>query len=145
MIYTLKRDDMPLLSQWIKKFDKPKFVEFFGENPLFHSQRKEKRPPSRWSFFFGRGIGIRTPTYRVRVCCAAVTQFPCVITDYILAHIIWFVNSFFKFCLQILFIFLLKKRVRYVIMVRVIYLSVRAGTFFRAFAEKRGIENEGKT
>ena len=26
--------------------------------------------------FFGRGIGIRTPTYRVRVCCAAVTQFP---------------------------------------------------------------------
>ena len=25
--------------------------------------------------FFGSGIGIRTPTYRVRVCCATVTQF----------------------------------------------------------------------
>ena len=27
---TLKRDDMPLLSQWIKKFDKSKLVEVFG-------------------------------------------------------------------------------------------------------------------
>ena len=27
---TLKRDDIPLLSQWIKKFDKSKLVEFFG-------------------------------------------------------------------------------------------------------------------
>ncbi len=31
MIYTLKRDDIPLLSQWIKKFDLSKQVEFFGE------------------------------------------------------------------------------------------------------------------
>ena len=30
MRYTLTRDDMPLLSQWIKKFDKSKLVEFFG-------------------------------------------------------------------------------------------------------------------
>ena len=30
MKYTLKRDDIPLLSQWIKKFDKSKLVEFFG-------------------------------------------------------------------------------------------------------------------
>ena len=30
MRYTLIRDDMPLLSQWIKKFDKSKLVEFFG-------------------------------------------------------------------------------------------------------------------
>ena len=30
MRYTLKRDDMPLLSQRIKKFDKSKLVEFFG-------------------------------------------------------------------------------------------------------------------
>ncbi len=29
MRYTLKRDDIPLLSQWIKKFDKSKLVEFF--------------------------------------------------------------------------------------------------------------------
>ena len=49
---TLKRDDMPLLSQWIKKFDKSKLVEFFGS-----------------------GTRIRTQTYRVRVCCATFTQF----------------------------------------------------------------------
>jgi len=30
MRYTPKRDDIPLLSQWIKKFDKSKLVEFFG-------------------------------------------------------------------------------------------------------------------
>ncbi len=30
MRYTLSRDDIPLLSQWIKKFDKSKLVEFFG-------------------------------------------------------------------------------------------------------------------
>ena len=30
MIYSLTADDMPLLSQWIKKFDKSKLVEFFG-------------------------------------------------------------------------------------------------------------------
>ena len=30
MRYTLRRDDIPLLSQWIKKFDKSKLVEFFG-------------------------------------------------------------------------------------------------------------------
>ena len=29
-IYSSKSDDMPLLSQWIKKFDKSKPVEFFG-------------------------------------------------------------------------------------------------------------------
>ena len=47
-----------------------------GSESSIPRQRKEKRPPRWWSFFFGRGIGIRTPTYRVRVCCAAVTQFP---------------------------------------------------------------------
>ena len=52
MRYTLKRDDIPLLSQWIKKFDKLKLVEFFGS-----------------------GTRIRTQTYRVRVCCATFTQF----------------------------------------------------------------------
>ena len=38
MRYTLKRDDIPLLSQWIKKFDKSKLVEFFGgEGGIFPS------------------------------------------------------------------------------------------------------------
>ena len=96
-----------------------------GSESSIPRQRKEKRPPSWWSFFFGRGIGIRTPTYRVRVCCAAVTQFPCAITDYILAHIISFVNSFFEFCLQYFLILLLKIRARYVIMSCVIYSGVR--------------------
>ena len=52
MIYTLTRDDIPSLSAWIKKTDKSKLVGFFG-----------------------RGIGIRTPTNRVRVCRATVTPF----------------------------------------------------------------------
>ena len=105
------------------------------ESPL---PKERKKTTVWWSFFFGRGIGIRTPTYRVRVCCAAVTQFPCVITDYILAHIIWFVNSFFEICSQNLFIFLLKNRARYVIMVCVIYPGVRVrGVFKRICREMR--------
>ena len=44
---------------------------------LYSSDKgKKNRPSDDGLFFFGRGIGIRTPTYRVRVCCAAVTQFP---------------------------------------------------------------------
>ncbi len=58
MIYTLRvmiyafGDDIPLLSQWIKK------------------------RPAEASRFIGWGIGIRTPTNRVRVCRATVTLFP---------------------------------------------------------------------
>ena len=106
-----------------------------GSESSIPRQRKEKRPPRWWSFFFGRGIGIRTPTYRVRVCCAAVTQFPCVITDYILAHIIWFVNSFFEILFAI-FILVLKMRARCVIMMCVIYSGVRESNVLCAFAEK---------
>ena len=37
----------------------------------------EKLSPPEWvSLVFGWGIGIRTPTNRVRVCRATVTQFP---------------------------------------------------------------------
>ncbi len=61
---------------------------------------KKNRPSDDGLFFFGRGIGIRTPTYRVRVCCAAVTQFPFVLTHYILAHIIWFVKGFLNIFLR---------------------------------------------
>jgi len=31
MIYSLMADDIPLLSQWIKKSDKSKLVGFFGD------------------------------------------------------------------------------------------------------------------
>ena len=64
-----------------------------GENPLFPSQNEKSTAFA--VLRSGRGIGIRTPTYRVRVCCAAVTQFPCARTDYIFAHNIRFVKCFF--------------------------------------------------
>ena len=38
---------------------------------------KPKGKSTSWVLFsFGWDIGIRTPTYRVRVCCATVTQYP---------------------------------------------------------------------
>ena len=40
-----------------------------------HRQEKTKHT-KRCALFFGWGIGIRTPTNRVRVCRATVTQFP---------------------------------------------------------------------
>ena len=42
MRYTLKRDDIPLLSQWIKKFDKSKLVEFFGRSAGTNPLNQEK-------------------------------------------------------------------------------------------------------
>ena len=53
MRYTLKRDDMPLLLQWIKKSDKTKRVGFFG-----------------------RGYRNRTYTKGVRGPCATTTPSP---------------------------------------------------------------------
>ena len=44
---------------------------------------------------FGSGIGIRTPTNRVRVCRATVTQFG--IAVYSIPPVFCFVNSFFQF------------------------------------------------
>ena len=43
MIHTLKRDDMPLLSQWIKKFDKSKLVEFFGRGRMVAEAPEENK------------------------------------------------------------------------------------------------------
>ena len=42
---------------------------------LYHDVKKKRRHRKWVSSLFGSGIGIRTPTYRVRVCCATVTQF----------------------------------------------------------------------
>ena len=44
MRYTLKRDDMPLLSQWIKKFDRSKLVEFFGKGSKVFAKRRYPLP-----------------------------------------------------------------------------------------------------
>ena len=55
--------------------------------------------------YIGWGIGIRTPTNRVRVCRATVTLFLnvyCLLltalqsTMYIIYHLVWFVNTFLK-------------------------------------------------
>ena len=67
---------------------------------ILYSPARTKKAPLFAVLRSGRGIGIRTPTYRVRVCCAAVTQFPCVLTDYIISRIIRFVNRFFDFYLD---------------------------------------------
>lgn len=47
-----------------------------GSNPTTHQNKKIKPPQKRWFHFHGWGIGIRTPTNRVRVCRATVTLFP---------------------------------------------------------------------
>ena len=121
MIYTLKRDDMPLLSQWINKNRTFVYRQMFcfcwcGRKDLILDATPQKPPyyapfamylgpvgsdsppdchstPTVQVLFvispqnrtapckkhdavrFGRGIGIRTPTNRVRVCRATVTQF----------------------------------------------------------------------
>ena len=53
MRYTLKRDDIPLLSQWIKKFDKPKLVEFFGRGRRTRSHHGLRK--GEWISPFLRG------------------------------------------------------------------------------------------
>ena len=55
MRYTLKRDDIPLLSQWIKKFDKSKLVEFFALNGwkgVWTQVKTNKRCPMKIYHFF---------------------------------------------------------------------------------------------
>ena len=46
---------------------------------------KKNRPSYDGLFSFGRGIGIRTPKYRVRVCCVTVTPFPYLIFTKLIA------------------------------------------------------------
>ena len=61
---------------------------------------KKNRPSDDGLFFFGWGIGIRTPTNRVRVCRAAVTQFPNAFNaNYFITH---------SLVCQVLFVILLK-------------------------------------
>ena len=44
--------------------------------PALIKIQKIKPSQKRWLIFYGWGIGIRTPTNRVRVCRATVTLFP---------------------------------------------------------------------
>ena len=62
--------------------------------------RKEKTTIERWSFSFGSGIGIRTPTYRVRVCCATVTQFRYLLNAQLVYHKRIHLSSVFLFFLM---------------------------------------------
>ena len=60
--------------------------------------RKRKSPGTYWpqGFLDGSGRRIRTLTYRVRVCCATLTQSRCVLTNkYYYTDSAIFVNSFF--------------------------------------------------
>ena len=60
-------------------------------------QTKQKQTPDGVCFYFGCRIGIRTPTNRVRVCRATVTQFGNVPrTHYSIASSPAFVKIFFK-------------------------------------------------
>ena len=69
--------------------------------------RRRKKTALRLRKAVHRGIGIRTPTYRVRVCCATVTQYPYLLrfgfvlcrislTGIIISRSIPFVNTLFK-------------------------------------------------
>ena len=51
------------------------FLAYFGVR-IPQPKGKKNRPSYDGLFSFGRGIGIRTPKYRVRVCCVTVTPFP---------------------------------------------------------------------
>ena len=102
MRYTLKRDDIPLISQWIKKFDKSKLVEFFG-------RRRGTRTPNRrfWRpvlyqlsytpvYWCGRRelnpYGKTTRPSNVRVCQFRHSRR----TSSIVSQKIRFVNTFFE-------------------------------------------------
>ena len=58
-------------------FRKPKAFSLLVRIPTDSNKTKRRsRNLLGHNFFFGWGIGIRTPTNRVRVCRATVTQFP---------------------------------------------------------------------
>ena len=48
------RDDIPLLSQWIKKFDKPKLVEFFGTPKGIRTPGLSVRSRTLYPLSYGR-------------------------------------------------------------------------------------------
>ena len=64
-------------------------------NPSNKHHHKKRKAPTCWSMPFGWGIGIRTPTNRVRVCRATVTLFP--IAKSIIYVSTANVNTFFRF------------------------------------------------
>ena len=67
--------------------------------------KQKQRPPCWVVFVFGWGIGIRTPTNRVRVCRATVTQFP---NGQILLYTFFLVKSRIFLLLFVFFLVLLK-------------------------------------
>ena len=97
MIYSLTADDIPLLSQWIKKRQAEAcrfLVGVTGFEPTTSSSRTKRATKLRYTPMYynmyyntkekrlrltrsrsGCGTRIRTQTNRVRVCCATLTQF----------------------------------------------------------------------
>ena len=81
-----------------------------GANIICRRQTSLKKDQVfRLGLFSGSGIGIRTPTYRVRVCCATVTQFRYVFNGLYSITCRWicqylfikFPKNYEKFCFQI--------------------------------------------
>ena len=77
------------------------------ENVRQNKQKKTARTIVQTVFLLNSGIGIRTPTYRVRVCCATFTQYryqlylsekfvSLSLTVYIISDSFLFVNTFFE-------------------------------------------------
>ena len=64
MIYTFG-DDIPLLSQWIKKFDRSKLVEFFGEEGEILSLRKRNFAPLQLRIFLS--LALRSSVGKIQV------------------------------------------------------------------------------
>ena len=82
-------------------------VRNFSETGREQREKKTARAIVRTVFLLASGIGIRTPTYRVRVCCATFTQYryqlffserfvSLSLTSYIISDSFLFVNTFLK-------------------------------------------------
>ena len=63
---TLKRDDMPLLSQWIKKFDKSKLVEFFGSGTRVFARGEDTRSLRLTSELVDLRLGYVNPRFAMQ-------------------------------------------------------------------------------
>ena len=83
------------------------FYTYSVFSPLQRPPEDAKKTALRLRKAVHRGIGIRPPTYRVRVCCATVTQYPYLLrfgfvlcrislTGIIISRSIPFVNTLFK-------------------------------------------------
>ena len=111
------------------------------------NKKKTARTIVQTVFLLNSGIGIRTPTYRVRVCCATFTQYryqlfflrrfvSLSLTVYIIADPFSFVNTFFEISSNFFEKFLkprrpLKMRNKCAIIKAILSVSRKGGTGMR--------------